>query len=255
MSFVFHYRQALLYFVNRRHIIQTVTISLYRFDGVMRQIWAFAMMGLARQKLKKLNNLRFWKLLGSGTDQGFTPIPNFGVYAILCVWDTAEEAREFTNNSKVFSSYKSQSIEHATIYMEAVSSRGKWSHKEPFLVNSKDIAGPIAILTRATVRWTKLINFWKQSPSISQRIGNNTDVIFKVGLGEVPLRQQLTFSIWPNLGSMKKFAHVSGPHREAIDKVRSGNWFKEELYARFRVKKIEGYWPALGKLNNQEKYR
>ena len=162
---------------------------------------------------------------------------------------------EFTNNSKVFSSYKSQSIEHATIYMEAVSSRGKWSHKEPFLVNSKDIEGPIAILTRATVRWTKLINFWKQSPSISQRIGNNTDVMFKVGLGEVPLRQQLTFSIWPNLGSMKKFAHVSGPHREAIDKVRSGNWFKEELYARFRVKKIEGYWPALGKLNNQEKYR
>ena len=41
----------------------------------MRQMWAFAMMGLARQKLKNLNNLRFWKLLGSGTDQGFTPSP------------------------------------------------------------------------------------------------------------------------------------------------------------------------------------
>ena len=119
-------------------------------------------------------------------------------------------------------------------------------------MTSTEIKGPIAILTRATVRWTKLINFWQQSPSISQRIGNNTDVMFKVGLGEVPLRQQLTFSIWPNLNSMKKFAHLSGPHREAIDKVRSGNWFKEELYARFRVKKVEGYWPALGELNNQE---
>ncbi len=252
MSFVVHYRQPLLCFVNRRHIIQTVTISLYRFDGVMRQLWAFAMMGLARQKLKKLNNLRFWKLLGSGTDQGFTPIPNLGVYAILCVWDTSEEALEFTNNSKIFLRYKSQSVEHATIYMEAVSSRGKWSDNEPFSVTSTEIKGPIAILTRATVRWTKLINFWQQSPSISQRIGNNTDVMFKVGLGEVPLRQQLTFSIWPNLNSMKKFAHLSGPHREAIDKVRSGNWFKEELYARFRVKKVEGYWPALGELNNQE---
>ena len=69
MSFVVHYGQALLYVANRRHIIQTVTISLYRFDGVMRQLWAFAMMGLARQKLNKLTNLRFWKLLGSGTDQ------------------------------------------------------------------------------------------------------------------------------------------------------------------------------------------
>jgi spheroidene monooxygenase len=38
------------------------------------------------------------------------------------------------------------------------------------------------------------------------------------------------------------------PHREAIDKVRSGNWFKEELYARFRIKKIEGCWPAFGEL-------
>ena len=252
MSFVVHYGQSLLCFVNRRHIIQTVTISLYRFDGVMRQLWAFAMMGLARQKLKKLNNLRFWKLLGSGTDQGFTPIPNLGVYAILCVWDTPEEALEFTNNSKIFLQYKSQSVEYATIYMEAVSSRGKWSDNEPFSVTSTAIKGPIAILTRATVRWTKLINFWQQSPSISQRIGNNTDVMFKVGLGEVPLRQQLTFSIWPNLNSMKKFAHLSGPHSEAIGKVRSGNWFKEELYARFRVKKVEGYWPALGELNNQE---
>ena len=113
MSFVVHYGQPLLCFVNRRHIIQTVTISLYRFDGVMRQLWAFAMMGLARQKLKKLNNLRFWKLLGSGTDQGFTPIPNLGVYAILCVWDTSEEALEFINNSKIFLRYKSQSVEHA----------------------------------------------------------------------------------------------------------------------------------------------
>ena len=102
--------------------------------------------------------------------------------------------KEFTNNSKIFLRYKSQSVEHATIYMEAVSSRGKWSDNEPFSVTSTEIKGPIAILTRATVRWTKLINFWQQSPSISQRIGNNTDVMFKVGLGEVPLRQQLTFS-------------------------------------------------------------
>ena len=252
MSFVVHYEQALLYVANRRHIIQTVTISLYRFDGVMRQLWAFAMMGLARQKLNKLTNLRFWKLLGSGTDQGFTPIPNFGVYAILCVWDTAEDALEFTNNSKIFLRYKSQSIEYATIYMEAVSSRGKWSNGEPFSVISKHVDGPIAILTRATVRFSKVINFWRQSPSISERIGNNTDVMFKVGLGEVPLRQQLTFYIWPDVSSMKKFAHLNGPHREAIDKVRSGNWFKEELYARFRIKKIEGYWPAFGELNNQE---
>jgi spheroidene monooxygenase len=64
--------------------------------------------------------------------------------------------------------------------------------------------------------------------------------MFKIGLGEVPIRQQLTFSIWENLSDMKKFAHQTGSHKDAILKVREGDWFSEELYARFNVIEVKG---------------
>ena len=96
------------------------------------------------------------------------------------------------------------------------------------------------VLTRATVRWSKLKSFWREAPSISNRIGTDKNVMFKIGLGEVPIRQQLTFSIWKNLTHMQKFAHQSGSHKDAILKVRDGDWFSEELYARFNVIEVKG---------------
>ena len=34
------------------------------------------------------------------------------------------------------------------------------------------------------------------------------------------------------------------PHRSAIQKVRQGDWFKEELYARFNITAVDGHWSA-----------
>ena len=39
---------------------------------------------------------------------------------------------------------------------------------------------------------------------------------------------------------MKKFAHHAGSHKDAIQKVRKGDWFSEELYARFNVIEVNG---------------
>jgi spheroidene monooxygenase len=108
------------------------------------------------------------------------------------------------------------------------------------------------VLTRATLRWNAMLQFWKQSPAISTKIGMNEDVLFKIGLGEVPLRQQLTFSIWPDIKQMSEFAHQSDPHRSAIQKVRQGDWFKEELYARFNITAIDGHWSAFGTTRKKE---
>ena len=237
----------------RRHIIQIVTLSLYRFDTPQHKAWAFVMMGLARLSLRRIPHLNFWKLLGSGTGQGFTPVPNWGVYAILCVWDSAEHGRLAMDNNSIFSRYRARAAHTATLFLETVSSRGQWSGKSPFSAESRSDQGPVAVLTRATVRWQKIRKFWQQAPAISVRIGQNTDVLFKIGLGEVPLRQQLTFSIWPNLKEMTAFAHANGPHKSAIDQVRRGNWFKEDLYARFNITAIDGHWPAFDKEIIQER--
>jgi spheroidene monooxygenase len=79
-------------------------------------------------------------------------------------------------------------------------------------------------------------------PGISDVIGTDPNVAFKIGIGEVPLLHQVTFSIWPDTASMAAFARGDGPHGRAIRAVREGNWFAEELYARFQLLGSEGTW-------------
>ena len=80
-----------------------MTLNLFRFEKATDKIWAFLMMGLARFGLKKMQNLEFWKLFGSGTGEGFTPIPNFSVYGILCVWESETAARNALLNEEAVS--------------------------------------------------------------------------------------------------------------------------------------------------------
>jgi spheroidene monooxygenase len=86
------------------------------------------------------------------------------------------------------------------------------------------------------------LRFWRRVPDISAVIGQDPNVIFKIGIGEVPLLHQVTFSIWPDAAAMANFARGNGPHGRAIQAVRAENWFSEELYARFRILDDWGSW-------------
>jgi spheroidene monooxygenase len=86
------------------------------------------------------------------------------------------------------------------------------------------------------------MRFWRRVPDISRVVGSNDDVLLKVGIGEVPWIHQATFSIWPDAARMAGFARRSGPHADAIRAVREGDWFAEELYARFSVTDASGTW-------------
>ena len=87
-----------------------------------------------------------------------------------------------------------------------------------------------------------MLAFWWWVPAISRRIGADANVAFKIGIAELPLRNQVTFSVWPDLAAMAAFARKDGPHADAIRVVREGNWFAEELYARFAVFDTVGTW-------------
>ena len=82
-------------------------------------------------------------------------------------------------------------------------------------------------------------------------IGKDPNVIFKIGIGEVPWLHQVTFSIWPDAASMNQFART-GPHAEAIRAVRTEGWFKEELYARFVVLGDQGTWGGASPLARKD---
>ncbi len=224
---------------------QIVAISFFRFEGVFQKLWAFSQMGFARKKLKKIKQISFFKLFGSGIGEGFTPYPNTSVYAILSVWNNLGEAENNIEEREIYENYRTHSIENWTVFLSPISSKGYWDKTNPFKPNKNEFKKKdhmLAALTRATIKPKIMLKFWSKVPAISKVIGNDKNVLFKMGLGEIPWFHQVTFSIWPNEKTMADFARKDGPHAKAIKSVREGNWFSEELYARFEVKKAIGKW-------------
>ena len=201
-------------------------------------------MGAARLSFMRMPEVGFWKLCGSGTGEGFTPKPNTRVWAILATWPDAETARRSLAEAPVYRRWRTRSSECWTVLLRPVSARGAWAGVTPFEAtpDTGDSTGPIVALTRATLRLPTLLRFWGRVPNISAVIGQDPNVMFKIGIGEVPLLHQVTFSVWPDADSMARFARGNGPHGQAIAAVRREGWFREELYARFRIIEDQGTW-------------
>ena len=222
--------------------MQSVTLSLFRFGSASARLWAFSQMATARFELRAIRDLQTYKLCGSGIGEGFTPIPNTAVYAILATWPDHDAARRAMMGTAVYRRYRARADEALTIFLTPASARGAWAGTEPFSPQDVTLDGPVAALTRATVKPSVALKFWGQEPAISRAIGADPNVMFKIGIGEVPWMQQVTFSVWPDTETMADFARRDGPHARAIKAVRDGGWFREELYARFRVDAAEGTW-------------
>lgn len=228
-----------------------VSLSFYRFEGALARTWAFAMMGLARPVMARIPGIGFWKLCGSGAGEGFDLKPNINVYAILATWPDLDTARQTQTGHPLFSRYRDQAVESWTVYLTTDSVRGAWSGKKPFVVSDRGQRGPLAVITRATLKPGIMSRFWGRVPDISKVIGADPNVLFKIGIGDVPWLQQVTFSIWRDAAQMASFAR-SGPHAEAIRAVRDEGWFREELYARFTLLAEEGTWGGSSPLQRSE---
>ena len=199
-------------------------------------------MGAARLDFMRMPEVGFYKLVGSGTGEGFTPRPNTAVWGILATWPDAATARHRIETAPVYRRWQGKASESWTILLQPSSARGTWSGRQPFTATDGADDGPVVALTRATMRARTFLRFWGRVPDISAVIGADPNVIFKIGIGEVPLLHQVTFSIWPDAAAMANFARGDGPHGRAIAAVRAENWFAEELYARFRILEDWGTW-------------
>lgn len=229
---------------------QVVSITFFRFRGFSARFWALSMMAWARRPLARVPDIGFWKLCGSGKGEGFNPTAWPDTYAILATWPDAATASARTADSAIYRRYQSRAVESWTVFLSPTASRGDWSGQTPFQVQPA-ATGPLAALTRATLRPRILPRFWGRVPNISAIIGQDPHVAFKIGIGEVPLLQQVTFSIWPSQAAMNNFART-GAHAAAIRAVRDEGWFAEELYARFAVLSDRGTWGGTSPLSRLE---
>lgn len=219
---------------------------MFRFDRRRDRLWALGQMALARRDLAGIDGCTFWKLCGSGTGEGFTPRPNTAVWAILAAWTDPCTARDRVAHAALYARWRDRAATDLTLFLSPISSRGAWNGQEPFLPGPS-APGPLAVLTRARIRARYLRRFWARVPGISDRIGADPNVLFKIGIGEVPFRNQINFTVWPDTEAMTRFART-GPHAEAIRAMRAEGWFSEELYARFRVTGESGAWDGIPRL-------
>ena len=139
-----------------------VTLSLFRFEKPHHKLWAFVMMGLARPLLNLMPNLIFWKLLGSGTVRVYPKTKLGRLRDFMCLAGPTNIEKTL-KESRVFRRYHEMATESVTIHLEPYATRGEWSGQTPFRAKSKRDTGPVAVLTRATLRWNAMLQFWKQS--------------------------------------------------------------------------------------------
>ncbi|PIB38913.1 DUF3291 domain-containing protein [Maribacter sp. 4G9] len=222
---------------------QVTTLTFFRYLNLKGRIWAFGTMQFAHSPLSKVSGLQMYKLMGSGK-QGFNPLPDWSVYALLQIWENEASADAFFDSSPLMKSYLKKSNERWTVYMKNSMAKGKWSGKNPFLKsNSLEAANPfIAVITRATIKPRMLFRFWKYVPTSQKPLRKNTGLLFTKGIGEVPVLQMATFSIWRDKESLMNFAYSSKEHQKAIQKTRQLNWYKEELFSRFQPYRSIGAW-------------
>lgn len=199
------------------------------------------MMRFSHDQLKKEKiTPLFYKLLGTGGGSGFDWYPDFGTYGFLATWQNKEVAQNFFNDSSWYLDYVKKSEKYSLFHMTPIKSHGEWSGKHPFTPSSDSPTGRVAVITRATIKWKYLPVFWSKVPRVSDVHNESPGLIYSKGIGEYPLKQQATFSVWENIEAMKAFSYQGAHHKSVIALTRKLNWYSEELFARFSVDAVEG---------------
>ena len=228
------------------------TLTFFKYTNWLSKIWAFGMMQFAHSYLSEQSGIQFYKLMGSGKGKGFNPFPDWSTYALLIVWKDERSANDFFQNAELFQKYKNRTAERWTIFMKSILARGSWSNQNPFDLHPDldEKNDWLCIITRATIRWRKLYSFWKYVPTSEKPLDKNDGLLYTKGIGEVPIIQMATFSIWKNMEALKKFAYESEAHRVAIQKTRELDWYSEEMFCRFQPYKSIGTWGGENPLSN-----
>lgn len=220
--------------------IQTAVLALINI-AVGSSGWGLSRYVLGSLPFSGAPGLQFCKVLGSGFNGGFSTKPSLTKQGFFCVFDNEEHAASFLKNASVFRAYQDHSSEIFTASLQAYSSRGSWSHFSIKSLTTEPIDGPIASLTRASIRPTKALQFWSMAKPAEDSINNASGKILTAGLGEAPYLRQATFTIWNNEQSLNDYAQ-KGAHLAAIKSAYTNNYFSESMFTRFIVKSARGMW-------------
>jgi hypothetical protein len=217
-------------------MIATLCIVRYpRFFG-----WAgFLSMALFRLPLWISGKIKFYKLMGCGRNGTFDKTPDWRQWALLTIGSSDDAGYQ---PAFILFWWKIFGVEKWELQLAPIEGHGTWDGKAVFgnLPKQTDYEGPIGILTRATIRPSKLGQFWSHVDAIAQQMANAEGFVTSVGIGEVPWIKQATFSIWESKDNMRQFAYKMKEHAEVVKKTHQEKWYSEDLFVRFKPLKSTG---------------
>ena len=237
------------------------TLTIVRYPKYLG-FAGFVSMAFFRIPLALNKNISFWKLLGCGKNGTFDIYPDWRQWGVLSVSGFLPPVSGFKtaiNYKLIYGSFINWwwqffRCEVYTILLEPIEGHGTWDGKEPFgnLPKQTGYEGLIAVLTRATIRLSKLNSFWKNVGSVAVKMSDAPGFITSIGIGEVPWVKQATFSVWQSKESMKQFAYKMQEHAAVIRKTKQENWYSEDMFVRFKpiavFGTLNGINPLEGKL-------
>jgi len=192
-------------------------------------------MALDRITLRRNKKVTFFKSLGSGKGETFTPKDaDAKRWGLLVVIDSSE-ADAFDKSSLISSWRKISTAEYRAV-LQPISSHGMWSKCKPFDENQiSNWQGPIAAITRARIKWSVNQKFWRAVPPVTVSLKSSPGLLSAIGIGEAPIGLQGTFSRWESGAALRTFAYQGEAHIAAIQATKDLDWYAEELFARFAI--------------------
>ena len=221
----------------------TVAVLLLCNVRPAARLWAWSRLVLGAWPLRAVPGLGFVKVLGSGADGGFGLAPSGTHGGLFLVFDDEAAATAFVERSPVMAGSRARARDLCVAVLRACASKGSWAGAamQPTAPVPAPDDGPVAALTRASIRPRHALSFWRLSPPAEAALAAAPGCLLAAGLGEAPVLRQATFSLWSSAAAMDRYAR-SGAHQDAIRAAYGGGYFSESMFVRFVPLSIRGRW-------------
>jgi hypothetical protein len=204
-------------------------------------LWGWSRLVRGPGALRGTPGLRFARVLGSGHEGRFGLRPSRSVQGLFAVFADEASAADFADRHPLVAAYRRRARDCALLLLRATSSRGSWGGCTIAAAPDAGPAGPVASLTRASIRPLRAARFWRRAPPAQASLEAAAGCRFAIGLGEAPLLRQATFSLWDSTAAMDAYAR-SGAHQQAIRAAYGETYFSESMFVRFTPLRLDGRW-------------